>query len=478
MSKVSQESVNYRPATGAKHCGNCVMYHDHVCTLVDGNIEPDHVCDRWESKVEDKKVDAVAVAAVCMQARSLDIRTDDDHPNKMPFSGILTRIDEPSDAAPDGSNGARVMITAEAARKALDSLLGMAVDYVPNFDGHDPQAKIGCITGAEIVGNAIHVKGFIYRADFPEVAKQIKDNKDVLGMSFEARDLWTNDPTADPLPIFDCKFTGAAILLRDKAAYKTTSISAQAETVEDFSMTIDEFKQQMADALKPVTESLAQVGEAVKAQAEKLVELEKAQQVSAANHLGKIEPHAKRLEDAADKMDEDGIGGHDTRGHAAVLRHMAGAMRADAAEGKMPHVYHQDGGFYASAAKDTAAVEAKVAEVKAQAEAEFTKKLAEVKAEAEKVQKELADKVASAETMISDVKAKAEKAVADAGNKPARKTLAPQQIKLLAKAGVEMPTDDSKLSVEKLDKAFAEAHLTTDQRFQLKTALAHVGAIA
>jgi hypothetical protein len=57
------------------------------------------------------------------------------------------------------------------------------------------------------------------------------------------------------------------------------------------------------------------------------------------NQLEKIEPHAKRLEDAADRMDAAGIGGHPVNGHVAVLRGMAASMRADAAVGKMPHAY-------------------------------------------------------------------------------------------------------------------------------------------
>ena len=62
------------------------------------------------------------------------------------------------------------------------------------------------------------------------------------------------------------------------------------------------------------------------------------------NQLDKIEPHAKRLEDAADKMDASGVGGHPTRGHAAFLRTMAGSIRADAATGKLPHAYNNPNG--------------------------------------------------------------------------------------------------------------------------------------
>ena len=107
---------------------------------------------------------------IVLNAMSLNIALDDGHPNKMPFSGIMTRIDEPSDRPPEGSGGRLITISAEAAEKALSSLLGMAVDYKPNLDGHDPKNKIGVITAATIEGDAILIEGFIYAADFPEVA--------------------------------------------------------------------------------------------------------------------------------------------------------------------------------------------------------------------------------------------------------------------------------------------------------------------
>jgi hypothetical protein len=48
---VSKESVNYRPAEGKRHCGNCVMFHPGgTCDLVMGHIRPEDTCDRWEAK--------------------------------------------------------------------------------------------------------------------------------------------------------------------------------------------------------------------------------------------------------------------------------------------------------------------------------------------------------------------------------------------------------------------------------------------
>jgi broad specificity phosphatase PhoE len=47
VSKVSKASVNYRRGNAIRHCGNCSMYSDHLCTLVAGSIDPGDVCDRW-----------------------------------------------------------------------------------------------------------------------------------------------------------------------------------------------------------------------------------------------------------------------------------------------------------------------------------------------------------------------------------------------------------------------------------------------
>ena len=74
--------------------------------------------------------------------------------------------------------------------------------------------------------NAILIEDFIYAADFPEVAVEVKASQDMPGFSYEAPNLYTNDPDANPCVITDCVFTGAAILRKDKAAYRTTSIAA------------------------------------------------------------------------------------------------------------------------------------------------------------------------------------------------------------------------------------------------------------
>ncbi|HZD45692.1 MAG TPA: hypothetical protein VE109_06395, partial [Acidobacteriaceae bacterium] len=74
------------------------------------------------------------------------------HPNRAGFRGVLTVVDVPSQRAPSGSGGRRVVLTKRAAEAALPSLLGMALDYAPSFDRHDVRRKVGVITSADVVG--------------------------------------------------------------------------------------------------------------------------------------------------------------------------------------------------------------------------------------------------------------------------------------------------------------------------------------
>lgn len=146
------------------------------------------------------------------------------HPNRVPFEGVLTVVNAASDKAPAGARGHRVLLTREAAEKALPSLLGMAVDYRPGWDGHDARRKIGVLIEADLVGQRLSVRGYLYARDFPEVAQSIQARSpQALGMSYELADARVEDMRAEIWKLTRVTFTGAAILLREKAAYKSTS---------------------------------------------------------------------------------------------------------------------------------------------------------------------------------------------------------------------------------------------------------------
>ena len=158
-----------------------------------------------------------------LQAMAVHIPPVEGHPNRVPFDGILATVDTPSDRAPSGARGHRVVLSREAAERALPSLLGMAVDYRPAWDGHDNRCKIGIVTEATLSGNNLLVRGYLYARDFPDVAKAIEAHaKDALGMSYEIADAKVQDMRAPIWRLTRVTFTGAAILLRAKAAYNGT----------------------------------------------------------------------------------------------------------------------------------------------------------------------------------------------------------------------------------------------------------------
>jgi hypothetical protein len=159
-----------------------------------------------------------------LEAMAVQIPYVDKHPNRVAFEGVLTVVNAASDKAPSGARGHRVMLTREAAEKALPSLLGMAVDYRPGWDGHDARRKIGLLTEADVVGTRLMVRGYLYARDFPEVALAIAAHApEKLGMSYELADARVEDMRAEIWKLTRVTFTGAAILLRDKAAYRATS---------------------------------------------------------------------------------------------------------------------------------------------------------------------------------------------------------------------------------------------------------------
>ena len=168
--------------------------------------------------------------ALELRAMAVEFPEVHGHPNRLPFEGCLTLVDVASDRAPSGARGHRVVLTREAAETALPSLMGMAVDYKAGWDGHDARQKCGIITEAALEGKRLMVAGFLFARDFPEMEPAMRAGsgsgsgyKGEMGMSYELADAHVADMRASVWTLTKATFTGAAILLREKAAYRGTS---------------------------------------------------------------------------------------------------------------------------------------------------------------------------------------------------------------------------------------------------------------
>jgi hypothetical protein len=142
------------------------------------------------------------------------------HPNRLPFLGVLGFVDEPSDKAPSGARGHKILLERKAVVEALGSIVGMGLCRRMDNEGHDAQRKIGVILKARMIGNRIVVRGIIYGRDCPKDVEQIRKGK--FGMSFEIGDARVADMRQDVWRLNRINFTGAAVLLAEKAAYKKT----------------------------------------------------------------------------------------------------------------------------------------------------------------------------------------------------------------------------------------------------------------
>lgn len=165
---------------------------------------------------------------------SIEMPVCEGHPNRVKFEGCLTLVDEPSDSKPlakqpheeEFSHQKRVILTRSAAEAALPTLMGMAVNCTPGFDGHGFQTKIGIITSAWFEEQRLMVGGFLFGRDFPREMQAITDHGDFLqklGMSYEMADAQVLRKADEIWQLTRVTFTGAAILRADRASYRGTS---------------------------------------------------------------------------------------------------------------------------------------------------------------------------------------------------------------------------------------------------------------
>lgn len=133
------------------------------------------------------------------------------------FSGLLTLVDVPSDCPPAGGRGHCVILTRDAVIDALPQLVGMEINCHLSWGKHlqpCPPGGFARIDKVKLVDHELLVSGIITDESIQLPAG--------LGMSYELRDCHVPDTLARIWRLTKVTFSGAAVLLADKAAYQRT----------------------------------------------------------------------------------------------------------------------------------------------------------------------------------------------------------------------------------------------------------------
>jgi len=394
--------------------------------------------------------DMKASSLINLFAMSMEVPEVAGHPNRMPFSGVVTFVDRPSDLPVGGGGGKLTYLPKDVAQRILPSLLGMAIDYTEDFSSHDPTRKLGVITGADIVGDEVQIEGYFYALDFPQECARIKAEKEDLGFSYEIQ-AQTRDMGGNLLQIVGGMFTGAAVLYKDKAAYQSTSLAAKAE--QELEMDLKELTEAVSgivkEAIKPLAASVEEQGKALKDLQEGNTELK-----ASAAMREKVRPHAEALRNCAASMEAAGIGHDPNRGHIKLLHNMAASMEAEAASGRLPQIYRDhDWTFHAAG--------------------DQSKKGEDKTTEADPKVKALEDQIAALSTQVTDLKAAAVKSVQN----PGRTTVSSEVTALLAKGGIANVPDGG-LTEAQIDTMLTAAGVTgTQNRIAAKMQIANSGLL-
>jgi hypothetical protein len=261
--------------------------------------------------------DVLKASKVSLSLSDVTVTQAPQHPNKMLWTGIVTRVGSPSTAAPCGTGGKLLVLSPEAAKKACGSMVNMPLNCEwPDDDiwcgacpemamtGHDTGNIIGTITEANVVNDALVCSGVIWKQNFPDVAFMINNAVDALGFSIEA-DINASTESEDTVTATDITFTGLATLWKKCAAWESTEFqqlvaSRKNEEKDDVTMNEEQMKALLDAMLANVKTELATVQASVEDKVNTVVSEVKAE-VDKAN--GEIATLAVALAETKEKIE-------------------------------------------------------------------------------------------------------------------------------------------------------------------------------
>lgn len=162
------------------------------------------------------------------------------HSNKMRFTATVMYLDQYSDGIPDGTVWSKILLEKSECEKALDTMNLMGINCLWKewgttdwqFTGHDTRNKIGVVEKTYIEGNELKIDGIIYKNDFKDISRFIKNVMDSIGFSIEASySDW--EETEEGVIIRDVEFTGVSMLFKNCAAYSDTYIEKLSASKKD-----------------------------------------------------------------------------------------------------------------------------------------------------------------------------------------------------------------------------------------------------
>lgn len=197
-----------------------------------------------------------------LKIRSFSTTQSTENPDILTFSGVAGFVDTPTDATPcGGSRSFSTCIDAETAD--VQSLVGSGVNvewgdnwgWDFNLKDHSPRFKVGVVDKAWVKDNEINIEGHLWKYDFPDVCDTISCAKDALGFSVELyAERLEQDEASLVETVYNARFTGVAILYKDRAAFKKTSIACSIMEANDLN---DEMKTALEELGKAYDEKFA-----------------------------------------------------------------------------------------------------------------------------------------------------------------------------------------------------------------------------
>ena len=200
------------------------------------------------------------------------------HPNKMKFTATVMYLDQYSDGIPGGTIWDKIMLEKSECEKALESMNLMGINCMWDdsywtehvFTGHDIRNKIGVVEKTYIEGNELKIDGIIYKQDFYDIARFIKNTMDSMGFSIEAS-FDDYEETNDGVIIRNVEFTGVSMLFKNCAAYSDTYIETLSASKKDKEIMTQEERNTF---MEEVTNSIMAKINEVKEQEKQASELE------------------------------------------------------------------------------------------------------------------------------------------------------------------------------------------------------------